>query len=195
LYQRLYHQPMPGEDGLSSRFDYLFEPLDDEGGTVTSIDDRLTGPPDESPTTAAPVRIAFAAFILGALGLAAVVAVLLLQRPTAPAIPVQAPLEPARLSTSAPTALSPSPAAPEATAAPESPAATQTVQSGPEQQLPQTQPLPTQSPTNREPGGAVVDTPATRAPISVAPETRQPFPNQTPRGGDGRNGGLLGGLL
>jgi len=185
---------MPGEDGLSSRFDYLFEPLDDEGGTVTSID-RLTGPPGESPTIAAPVRMAFAAFVLGALGLAAVVAVLLLQRPSEPAIPVEAPIEPARLSAPASPAPPPTPAAPEATAAPEPPSAAPTGQSGPEQQLPQTQPLPTQSPTNRGPGGAVADTQATRAPMSVAPETRQPFPNQTPRGGDGRNGGLLGGLL
>ena len=30
MYQRLYHLPMSREDSLSSRFDYLFEPLDNE---------------------------------------------------------------------------------------------------------------------------------------------------------------------
>jgi hypothetical protein len=40
--------------------------------------------------------------------------------------------------------------------------------------------------------------PTTRAPISVSPETRAPFPNQAPpRNNDqrGGGGGLLGGLL
>jgi hypothetical protein len=40
--------------------------------------------------------------------------------------------------------------------------------------------------------------PTTRAPISVSPETRAPFPNHTPpRNNDQRSGGggLLGGLL
>jgi hypothetical protein len=81
LYQRLYHRCMSREDSLSSRFDYLFEPLDDEesiddapGGT-SRADDRT------APPSAAPVRLAFAAFVLGTLGVVAVVAVLLLQQP------------------------------------------------------------------------------------------------------------------
>jgi hypothetical protein len=47
---------------------------------------------------------------------------------------------------------------------------------------------------NREPEARVTNSPTTRAPISVAPEERPPFPNQAPGGGgtDG-GGGLLGG--
>jgi hypothetical protein len=35
----------------------------------------------------------------------------------------------------------------------------------------------------------------TRAPISVSPESRPPFPNQNPPGDNNQRGGLLGGLL
>jgi hypothetical protein len=41
LYRRLYHRPMSREDSLSSRFDYLFEPLDDE----VPLDDVLDAKP------------------------------------------------------------------------------------------------------------------------------------------------------
>ena len=51
LYQRLYHLPMPGEDNLSNRFDYLLEPLDDEESTDGGID-------AESATDEAPGHIA-----------------------------------------------------------------------------------------------------------------------------------------
>jgi hypothetical protein len=37
--------------------------------------------------------------------------------------------------------------------------------------------------------------PTTRAPISVSPESRPPFPNQTPPRSNGQRGGLLGGVL
>ncbi len=53
MYHRLYHSLMPGEDNLSSRFDYLFEPLDVE----VSVDDTETargtvnGASDEDETS------------------------------------------------------------------------------------------------------------------------------------------------
>jgi hypothetical protein len=90
---------MPGEDSLSSRFDYLFEPLeveepvDDAGSHGTSAGDGIPGP------STASVRTAFAAFVLGTLGVAAVIAVLLLQKPAEPPEPVGVPLAPAPLST------------------------------------------------------------------------------------------------
>ncbi|MEO3761362.1 hypothetical protein ABGB19_24175 [Mycobacterium sp. B14F4] len=54
---------------------------------------------------------------------------------------------------------------------------------------------PTTVPTTvaDEPEAEVPPPPATRAPISVAPETRPPFPNQTPPTGGDARGGLLGG--
>jgi hypothetical protein len=190
LYQRLYHRCMSREDSLSSRFDYLFEPLDDEesindapGGT-SRADDRT------APPSAAPVRLAFAAFVLGTLGVAAVVAVLLLQQPNRTTDRVQIPLDPSPLSTSivvssqaVPVPLPPDAAEQEPTEAP------QTIESVPKQQLPApAAPAKTGAPATR-----TTNSPATRAPISVAPEIRAPVPSQTPGGHGG--GGLLGGGL
>jgi hypothetical protein len=87
---------MPGEDSLSSRFDYLFEPLEVE----EPVDDAGSHPGNSAgggtpaPSTA-PVRMALAAFVLGTLGVAAVIAVLLLQTPAEPPEPVGVPLAPA----------------------------------------------------------------------------------------------------
>jgi hypothetical protein len=98
----MYHRHMPREDNLSSQFDYLFEPLDDAVSADDTIDTEP--PPSRSSDEAtpspsrAPVTMAFAAFVLGTLGAVAVVAVLLTQRPSVPAGPVQSPTEPARLS-------------------------------------------------------------------------------------------------
>jgi hypothetical protein len=62
LYQRLYHLCMSREDALSSRFDYLFEPLDDEEPVDDAVD--AVSPADDSSddrraaSSAAPVRMA-----------------------------------------------------------------------------------------------------------------------------------------
>ena len=93
---------MPREDSLSSRFDYLFEPLDDGEPVDDAID--AGSPPvdstddDKVAPMPAPVRMAFAAFILGTLGVVAVIAVLLLQRPNEPTQPVNVPLGPVPVS-------------------------------------------------------------------------------------------------
>lgn len=62
---------MPREDSLSSRFDYLFEPLDGEVPADAAVDaDTAVRDPfdkDRSAPSAAPVRMAFAAFVLGTL--------------------------------------------------------------------------------------------------------------------------------
>jgi hypothetical protein len=190
---------MPGEDNLSSRFDYLFAPLDVE----ESVDDAVKGRrpayrvPDDtpSPQSAAPVRMAFAAFVLGTLGVVAVVALLLLQQPNEPSGPVSVPVEPAPLSVT--VAVPPSQAgsvpSPPADVAPAE--APQTIGSVPEQQAVPAAPQPAQTSTPPTRQGNTTNSPATRAPISVAPESRAPFPNQGPRTGENGGGGLLGGLL
>src|ERR1700760_265521 len=85
-YHPLYHLPMPGEDHLSSRFDYLFEPLETEESVDDTIDgeSRTRGPTrDPAPSrSGAPVRMAFAAFILATLAAVALVALPLLQQPS-----------------------------------------------------------------------------------------------------------------
>ena len=70
---------------------------------------------------------------------------------------------------------------------------TQTIETVPTQQVLPAQQQPAQTP--RAPQGGMTNSPTTRAPISVAPESRPPFPNQGPRTGGNGAGGLLGGLL
>jgi hypothetical protein len=71
---------MPGEDNLTSRFDYLFlfEPLEAEESDcdTTDAESSATRPlRDIAPSrSGAPVRMAFATFILGTLDAVAVVA-------------------------------------------------------------------------------------------------------------------------
>jgi len=169
---------MSREDSLSSRFDYLFEPLDDvesiddaPGGT-SRADDRTAAP------SAAPVRLAFAAFVLGTLGVVAVVAVLLLQEPNRTTDREQIPLGPLSTSVSAVSSQA-VPVVP--------PEAPQTIEPVPEQRLPApAAPAETGAPATR-----TTNSPATRAPISVAPEIRAPIPSQAPGGHGGA--GLLGG--
>jgi hypothetical protein len=100
LYQRLYHRCMSREDSLSSRFDYLFEPLDDEESIDDATGGRSRADDRTAPPSTAPVRLAFAAFVLGTLGVVAVLAVLLLQQPKRTTDRVQIPLDPSPLSTS-----------------------------------------------------------------------------------------------
>ena len=94
---------MPGEDSLSSRFDYLFEPLDEAesaDATVVAASSANDSADDgKSSHSAVPVRMAFAAFVLATLAGAAVVALLLLQRPPGAVEPVDSTRLPAPLST------------------------------------------------------------------------------------------------
>jgi hypothetical protein len=190
LYQRLYHRCMSREDSLSSRFDYLFEPLDDEEsindapGDTSRADDRTAAP------SAAPVRLAFAAFVLGTLGVVAVVAVLLVQHPNRTTDHVQIPLDPSPLSTSFVVSSQAVPVPPPPDAAGQEPTeAPQTTESVPEQRLP----APAAPADSGAPATRTTHSPATRAPISVAPRIRAPVPSQAPGGHGG--GGLLGGGL
>jgi hypothetical protein len=186
---------MPREDSLSSRFDYLFEPLDVE----ESVDGADTpGGPAVGVTASedsAPTRMAFAAFVLATLAAVAVVAALLLHRPDVPQTPLDIPAG----STPVPTTVadvSPS-VAPRAPAPAPTPAVDQTprtVETVPSQQFSPEPAQPPRTSAPRAPQGGASISPTTRAPISVAPESRAPFPNQGPRSGD-NGGGLLGGLL
>lgn len=200
MYHRLYHRSMPREDSLSSRFDYLFEPLDVEesvsdsdpaGRAADDIDGRL-----RSSGNAAPVRLAFAAFILATLGAVAVVAVLLLQQPAQPHSPADPRVEPVPLATTAadipiPVATVPPPPPPTTV----DDRAPQTIEPVPTHQVVSTPPQPAQTPAPPGPRGGTTKSPATRSPMSVAPEPRAPFPNQAPRTAGSGGGGLLGGLL
>ncbi|GFG48678.1 hypothetical protein CQY20_09855 [Mycolicibacterium agri] len=184
---------MPGEDDLSSRFDYLFEPLPHEESTGDAADtepaDAVSEDHPSSPSTT-PVRLAFAAFILTVMAAATVVAALLLQRPDDATDSIDVSPDPAPLSTTAPGLPS--------QAAPPPPAPPTETSEGVETPTVQLAPQPErQEPTTarRKPAAAVPKTPKTRAPISVAPTKRAPFPSQRTGGNEEtEGGGLLGGL-
>lgn len=182
---------MPREDCLSSRFDYLFEPLDAEAPADDTVDSEPTAA--DPPSGAGPVWVAFAAFVLATLGAAAIVAVLLLQRPDAANDPFDVRLDPAPLSTAVPVIPSQPAPVPAAPTEPPQPVESTPGQAPGQPPGPPTQPPPT---VQREPGSGVRSSPTTRPPISVAPKPHAPFPNQGPRGGGEprTGGGLLGGL-
>jgi hypothetical protein len=185
---------MPGEDDLSSRFDYLFEPLPDEESTgeaaVTEPAGAASSDDPASPSKT-PVRVAFAAFILTVLAATTVVTTLLLQRGDDATDSIDVSPAPVPISTTAPglpSQAAPPPPAPPPTETSEG-VGTPNVQLAPQPER--------QEPTTarRKPAAGVPNTPETRAPISVAPTKRAPFPNQRTGGGqDTEGGGLLGGL-
>jgi outer membrane biosynthesis protein TonB len=187
---------MPGEDNLSSRFDYLFEPLEAEesDGDATDAESSATRPSRDTARSrsGAPVRMAFAAFILGTLGAVAVVAALLLQQPNTSTQPVDSQLESTPLSTTVPVMTpQPGPAPPPETTATETPTESpQTIESAPRQQTEAPQPTTSQ----RTPETHVTNSPTTRAPMSVAPQTRAPFPNQGGQRGGPNQGDLIPGV-
>lgn len=192
MYYRLYHLCMPREDSLSSRFDYLFEPLDAEERTEHA-DTAVAAPADvERSGSATPMRLAFAGFVLAALAAVAVVAMLLLQQPDA--VPLEVPAgsspTPTTVADVGPPGAGEAPQAP-ITADDQTP---RTVESVPAQRIAPDTPPPVRTSAPRAPQRGASNAPTTRAPISVAPESRAPFPNQGPRTGD-NGGGLLGGLL
>jgi hypothetical protein len=184
---------MPREHSLSSRFDYLFEPLDVEDSADGADDTGSAADEWEwrslSSGITASVRMAFAAFVLATLGAAAVVAVLLSQ-PRDDTDPAVLPLDQAPL----PTVVTRVPAQAGAASPPstsEVATAPQTIDSSSHQIS--SPPVPAEPP--RETRRNVTVSPVTRAPMSVAPETRTPFPNQQQRPGGGQNNGGGGGLL
>jgi hypothetical protein len=191
----LYHREMLGED-LSGRFDYLFEPLevDESAGNGDGVAPRARAEPGNG--TPWSNRIVLAGVVLATLAAAAATAIVLMQ-PAQPAQQVVIPNDTAPPSTTAATAppmmTTTAPAVPvlpatvSASAGPTPPATTTT----------SAQPPPVQQPTTvaSEPPAPMPTPPTTRAPISVSPESRAPFPNQTPPGNNEQGGGLLGGLL
>jgi hypothetical protein len=202
----LYDRDMLGED-LSGRFDYLFEPLDvdESAGDGDDVLPLATDQPaDENRWSR---RIVFTGVVLATLAVAAATVIVLLQpaQPTqlivtpvdatTPSTTVSTAIAPAMssaLSTSMPTTTAqPAPVLPSTVSAPavQTSAAVPTV----EPQHP-----PVQEPTTvaSEPARAPLPPPpTTRAPISVSPESRPPFPDQNPPGNNDQRGGLLGGLL
>lgn len=188
---------MPGEDNLSDRFDYLFEPLEADEPDDDTIDAESPAgrpPGDATPArSGAPVRLAFAAFILGTLGAVAVVAALLVQRPNVPTQPVDSSFEPTPLSTTVPVMTPPpGPLPPPESSATETP--TESPQTS--EPVPSRQTAPQSRPTTapREPESHVTNSPTTRAPLSVAPRTRQPFPNRGGQRGGPNSGDLIPGV-
>jgi hypothetical protein len=187
---------MPAERSLSRRFDYLFEPIE-VGESTDAATGVAIGRSDSirsSQKTTAPVRMAFAAFVLGTLGVAAAIAALLAQSPDEPTDDIEMPLDPAPLSTAGdiPGGLAPIPPVAETVVPTE--ASPPTTDTAPPHM---SAPVPTQMPPPRQSHSGTAVSPSTRAPISVAPQSRPPFPHQGPRGGNGNGGGggLLGRLL
>jgi hypothetical protein len=196
----LYDRDMLGED-IPGRFDYLFEPLD--------VAESAGDGDDTAPLALAPARpdnqnrwsngILLAGIVLATMAATTAAVVALLQ----PAQPAQQTIIPTDATPVAPTtstvvatvmptmtaAPAPVSGATVSTSAIQPSAATPTVA----QQRP---PLPPPTTTTAsKPAATMPLSPTTRAPISVSPESRAPFPNQTPqKGGDGHPG-LLGGLL
>jgi hypothetical protein len=173
-----------------SRFDYLFEPLDDDDAAADTDDDgQPTG--DRSGTDRrrpGATIISLAAFIIATVAGVWGVITLLLPRPE-PVDNLNTPSDPTPLSTvqvSVPTPAVLAPPPPAVTPRRVAPPA-RTVYITPRPQQPPPRPAaPTQG---REPEVGV-----TRAPISVQPEPRTPFPNENSGDSNQEDGGILGGL-
>jgi hypothetical protein len=193
----MYHRDMLGED-LSGRFDYLFEPLNVEESAGDGDDVSPQSPAEPENRNRGSSRIALAGVVLATL-VGAAAAIIVLLQPAQPAPQILIPGNSAQPSTTVSAATSPPmatttappvpvPPATVSTPAVRTPAATTTV--APE-------PPPVQQPTivASEPPGTMQPPPNMRAPISVSPESRPPFPNQTPPRKNEQGGGLLGGLL
>jgi hypothetical protein len=202
----LYDRDMLGED-LSGRFDYLFEPLDVDESAGDGDDVLPLAPEQPADENRWSRRVVLTGVVLATLAIAAATVIVLLH-PAQPTQPIVTPLDattpsttvstaiaPAvspALSTAMPTtAVQPAPVLPATVSAPavQTSAAVPTV----ERQRP-----PVQEPTTvaSEPAPAPMPPPpTTRAPISVSPESRPPFPDQSPPRNNDQRGGLLGGLL
>jgi hypothetical protein len=176
-----------------SRFDYLFEPLDDGGvagadGDVRS-DDVVDAMPDRGLNRSwSLLALVITATVAGA----CIGAAILSWRPAdAGQTPIDrtstAPAPP--LLTNTPTVEAPPPAPPPevvSTAEQMRPAISSTLPAAPPALPP---PLVSATP---EPTKAPASTPIVRTPMSVSPEPRPAFPNQHPETGSSGHGGLLG---
>jgi cytoskeletal protein RodZ len=174
-------------EDTSGRFDYLFEPLD----VVESAGDGDSDTNEAAPPVPAQPdnqnrwsnRIVLAGVVLATMAAATATAIALLQ-PAQPAQPTVIPTDATPASSPASIAIS--------TTAQPVPVSPATVSTTMEQQRP-----PVQRPTTTasKPAATMPPPPTTRAPISVSPASRAPFPNQSPPRNNDHPGGLLGGLL
>jgi cytoskeletal protein RodZ len=202
----LYDREMLGED-LSGRFDYLFEPLDVDESAGNGDDATPQLPEQSEDDNRWSRRIVLTGVVLATLAVAAATVMLLLQ-PAQRAPLIVIPSDATASSTPVTTAVSPamsravSTAMPTTTAQPapvlRATVSTPAVQTSAVAPTVTPQRPPVQEPTTvaSEPSPAPMPPPpTTRAPISVSPESRPPFPNQNPPGDNNQRGGLLGGLL
>ena len=174
---------MLAEEDSSRRFDYLFEPLD-------SADEPEV---DAPPAVVAPRRdqraagMSFSALVAVAVVVAIGAVGALVQRAPRDEDVVPIPSTTVPSAVVAPSPLPPPAAPPPAVVPPVPPSAVITPRQAPSRVAPAP---PSVSPPERR----VTPTPTLRTPMSVAPETRQPFPDQPQRrdGGNPRDGGLLG---
>jgi hypothetical protein len=194
---RLYHRDMLGED-VSGRFDYLFEPLEvnESAGNGDNVAPRTITEPENGNRWSN--RIVLAGIVVATLAAATVTAIVLMQ-PVQPAQQSVIPRDSAPPSTTAPAATSPPMPSTTAPPVPVLPATAGTSAARPPAAppivAPQPSPFPQPTTVASEPPATMPPPPTTRAPISVSPETRAPFPNQPPPRKNGEGGGLLGGLL
>lgn len=195
--QRRYDRDMLGED-VSGRFDYLFEPLkvDESAGDGDDVAPRPLPEPENRSRWSS--RIVLAGVVLATLAAATATAVVLLQ-PAQPVQQIDIPRDAATTSaTVSPVVLTPIPTR-TAEPVPVLPATVNTpatpVPSPRATVAPQPPPPPQPTAVASEPADTMPPSPTTRAPISVSPEPRPPFPDQTPPKKNDQGGGLLGGLL
>jgi hypothetical protein len=192
---------MLGED-LSGRFDYLFDPLEVDKSAGDGRDEGPQAPAANKDEGRWSRRIVLAGVVVATLAAAAATAVVLLQ-PAQPAPQIVTPTDATPVSTPMSTATSPAMPSPmPSTTEPPVPVRPATVSTSvvreptatPTVQQPQA-PAQQSDTVASEPPATMPPPPTTRAPISVSPETRTPFPNQTPPGNNNGRGGLLGGIL
>jgi hypothetical protein len=193
---------MLGED-LSGRFDYLFEPLDVDESAANSDDVAPLTPEQDDDGSRWSRRIVLTGVVLATMAGAAATVIVLLQ-PAERTQLIVTPSDATQSSTAVSTAISPvmstarpAPSAPPLPVLPAtvSTSAAQTSTPGPTV-APQHSPVQEPTTVASEPAPASMPPPpTTRAPISVSPESRPPFPDQTPPRNKDGGGGLLGGLL
>lgn len=191
-----------GATGATRRFDSSIEPQDgvaESNGVNGSRPARAHGA-HRKPTKGRQTKLLSAGVVTAAV--VAAIGILLLR--SDPAARQDAPSDPTPASTAAPTTVPTAPSQPvnrpveSAAPAPPPPPAASTAAEVTTQPTVAVEPpaVPPPAPTTvtNAPEAGEPQPPTTRPPISVAPETRPPFPNQTPpTGGDRDRGGLLGG--
>jgi cytoskeletal protein RodZ len=192
----MYDRDMLGED-VSGRFDYLFEPLkvDESAGNGDDVAPRSLAEPENRSRWSS--RIVLASVVLATLAAATATVVVLLQ-PVQPVPQIDIPRGAATpSSTVSPVESAPTPTT-TAESVPVLPATVSTPATpvpSPRAIAPRPPPPPQPTTVASEPADTMPPSPTTRAPISVSPEPRPPFPDQTPPKKNDQGGGLLGGLL